>query len=87
MPTETYESLRKESKLWKKYIFWVKLGMRWKVARKFTRKEIQDSIKLMDGQSLVRSYTICLNTFDQNNSECEWQFNELKAELLKRVAY
>lgn len=88
MPNElTFDSLAKESALMKKYIFFMKFGRRWKVARKFTRKEISDYHKMMSGQDIVRSFIICLNTFDPCNEECIWQYNELKSELLKRVAY
>ena len=88
MPNDyTFESLKKESKIMKKYIFMVKFGRRWKVARKFTRKEISEYYKMMSGQDIVRCLIMCLNTFEPCNEECEWEFNELKAELLKRVKY
>lgn len=88
MPTEyTFDSLKKESTIMKKYIFMTKFGRRWNVARRFTRKEIQEYHKLMTGEDIVRSFIMCLNTFETGNEECEWQFKELKAELLHRLSY
>ncbi len=88
MPAEyTFESLKKENKIMKKYLFMTKFGRRWKVARKFTRKKIKESIMLMTGEDIIRSLVMCVNTFESGNEECEWQFNELKLELLQRVRY
>lgn len=88
MPNEyTFDSLKKEINIMKKYIFMIKFGRRWKVARKFTRKEISEYHKLMSGEDVLRSFIICLNTFDENNEECVWQYNELKQELTKRIRY
>lgn len=88
MPNEiTFENLRKESKLLKKYVFMVQFGRKWKVARKFTRKEILEYHKMMTGEDVLRSFIICLNTFDASNEDCVWHYNELKQELTNRISY
>lgn len=88
MPSdETLELLGKESRLLKRYAFMVRFGKRWKLARKFTRKEISEYYKLMRGQDVLRSFIICLNTFDPSNEECVWHYNELKKELSLRIGY
>lgn len=88
MPNEyTFESLKKDSNLMKKYIYMMKLGRKWKMARKFTRKEILEYHKLMSGEDVLRSFILCLNTFDADNEDCVWQYHELKKELARRIRY
>ena len=63
------------------------LGRIFPVAKKFTRKEQEELLRIMRGQDVLRQFISCLKNFDPDNEQCVWEYNTLKADLLDRLTY
>ncbi len=81
----TCEELAKDNKVLKRYIFWLKVRKRFKMAKKFTKERILQSYKLMSGKDVVRAFIYTMGELDTYGEEDMWRFTSLKEELLKRV--
>ena len=81
----TYEELEQDNDLMKKFVFWIKLRKRFKMAKRFTKEKILASYKMMTGEDLVRAFVITIGEIDKYGEDDLWRYTELKKEILKRV--
>lgn len=71
----------------KKYLLTHYLERVFPMAKKMTRKQQLENLKLLTGRDLLRSYNIVLNRYDPDDSQSVWEFNAVKEEMLNRMSY
>ena len=57
------------------------------MAKRFTRKQQLDNMKIMRGDDLLRSFIICFKSYDADNEQSVWEYQAVKEELLNRMNY
>ena len=75
-----------ESRRVKKTILFHKLG-RIPMAKRFTREQQLENLKIQSGADLLRSFQIINNLYDGDNEQSVWEYNAVKKEMLRRMSY
>ena len=76
-----------ESRKVKKTILYHKLGSIMPMAKRFTREQQLENLKIQSGADLLRSFQIINNLYDGDNEQSVWEYNAVKKEMLRRMSY
>lgn len=57
------------------------------MAKRFTREQQLENLKIQSGADLLRSFQIINNLYDSDNEQSVWEYNAVKKEMLRRMSY